>query len=116
MQAKQTDEIIFTHHALARIRQRGVRTEALSLVFAEADQRHHIGRGAVAERISRERRKRLERDGTPASLLEAACGLVLVFASDGALMTVVSHPDHRGRLYLGAERTNPRRHAIRQRH
>jgi hypothetical protein len=115
MQTTAADEITFTHHALARIRQRGVRAEALSLVLAEADQAHHVGGGAVAEHISREKRRRLERGGVPVAVLEAACQLVVVFAENGAVMTIISHPSHRGRVYLGADRTNPRRHAARTR-
>ena len=115
MQLNQTDEIGFTHHALARIRQRGVRSEALSLVLAEADQQHHIGGGAVAERISRDKRKSLQRSGVSCTVLEAACQLVVVFAEDGAVMTVISHPSHRGRVYLGGEVTKPRRRVVRTR-
>ena len=115
MRPSAADQISFTHHALARIRQRGVRAAALSLVFAEADQWHHVGQGAVAERISRQKRKWLQRNGTPVALLEAASDLVVVFADDGVLMTVISHPERRGRRYLGADRTNPRRRAARKR-
>jgi hypothetical protein len=115
MQLNQTDEIGFTHHALARIRQRGVRSEALSLVLAEADQQHYVGGGAIAERISRDKRKRLQRTGIACTLLDAACQLVVVFAEDGAVMTVISHPSHRGRVYLGGELANPRRRVMRNR-
>lgn len=108
MNSNATDEISFTHHALARIRQRGVQADALSLVLAEADERHHVGRGAVAERISRAKRKWLRQSGTPGALLDVARELVVVFAVDGAVMTVISHPGQKGRVYLGADRTRLR--------
>ena len=114
MNSSETDEISFTHHALARIRQRGVRADALSLVLAEADERHHVGRGAVAERISRAKRKWLQQSGTPGALLDVARDLVVVFAVDGAVMTVISHPVQRGRVYLGADRTRSRRRMVRK--
>jgi len=113
MHLNGSDAISFTHHALARIRQRGVRSEALALVLAEADERHHVGNSAVAERISRQRRDWLCRNGTSVSVLDAARDLVVVFANDGAIMTVIGHPDRRGRIYRGADRTGPRRRAAR---
>ena len=109
MQSKATYEIAFTNHALARIRQRGVRSAALALVLAEADEQHHVGGGAVAERISREKRDQLRRYGVSTSALDAARDLVVVFAQNGAVMTVIAHTDHRGRNYRGADRTSPRR-------
>jgi len=111
MRISTSDEISFTHHAMARIQQRGVRLEALTLVLTEADQQHHVGRGAVAERISRHKRDWLRRNGAPVAVVEAAGDLVVVFAEDGAIMTVICRPTQRGRVYLGAERNNPRRHA-----
>jgi len=104
--------VVFTRHAWARVRQRGVRGEALRLVLAEADERRHVGGGAVAEWISRHRRRRLLRDGMPPALVEDCRDIVVVVAPDKSVMTVVTYPKNGTPSYRGDARPNRRRRGL----
>lgn len=106
---RRQGDVMFTRHAWGRIRQRGVRGEALRLVLAEADERRHVGGGAVAEWISRQRRRRLLRDGMPPALVEDCRDIVVVVAPDGAVITVVTYPRNGLPSYRGDARPNCRR-------
>lgn len=91
-----------SHHAAARIRQRGIRTGALDLVLRLGDRDRPVGGGCTAVSISRRRLGALRAGGWPPHLLDQAKRLTVVEADDGAVVTVLHRRGRAGRRYWRA--------------
>jgi hypothetical protein len=89
-----------THHATARLRQRGVRDDVATAAFDFADREVELGDGKVALSLTRRALKRL-RAARGAAIAERAKSLVLVVA-DNTLVSVIRHGGRRGRCYVSS--------------
>lgn len=84
-----------TRHADERVRQRGVRTDALEFVLEHFDSDHVLADGRSSVWISSSGLKKLAKDGYHAGLVEKAGKLCLVLASNGNVVTVLNRPPSR---------------------
>ncbi|MBR0669964.1 hypothetical protein [Neoroseomonas soli] len=78
-------------HASVRQNQRGVPSDVLAMLHAEADQEAAQPGGRVLRWLSHDRLIELRLDGVPGSLLERAAGIALVEAQDGIILTILNH-------------------------
>jgi hypothetical protein len=92
-------DMIYTRHALRRMRQRGVRQDFLDLLLANADREIDVGGGSTMYRVSRQAAAAMRCDDRLARF-----GAIL--SHDGALITVM--PIDRRRSRLGRRRIDPR--------
>lgn len=102
-----------TRHAEARVRQRGIRQDALELFLARADRDRLVGDGCVAWSWSRKALERAKRDGIQPALLERACVLVAILSEDCCLVTVMNRATRDARYQRGNGRLTCRQRAIR---
>jgi hypothetical protein len=99
-----------THHAAARCRQRGIRTEVVNFVMANFDCDHYAGDGATAISISRRLLAELEVQGASSNLIDQASRTVLIVGEDGGIVTAINRPTWFARFHYGADRRSHRRH------
>lgn len=103
---------VFTKHAIARCRQRGIKSEVVEFVLKNFDCDHHAGAGVTAIRVSRHRLELLRAEGHPDAILSMAERTVLLLADSGAVITAVNRPSWCARYRRGSRRTG-RKHSNR---
>ena len=89
---------VISHHADRRIRQRGIRNEALVLLLGEYDTELFAGAGCISVSLSRIAAAGLIAEGHAAPVVEAAKRLVAVVREDNRTVVTVHH-GLRGRRY-----------------
>jgi hypothetical protein len=93
-----------TEHAVARCRQRGIRSEVLDFVVANFDRDYDAGDGTAAISISLRRLAELKTQGVPKNLIDQASRTVLIMGEDGVIVTAMNKSTWFSRFHHGAER------------
>ncbi len=101
----------FTLHALARLRQRGIREGQCTQVLDWADTARDVGGNCHAVSCSAAGLRRARAGGVPPQLLERLAGLVLIIGADGVIVTVVNRPTWFARFQRGHARLSSRERA-----
>ncbi|MFQ5783228.1 MAG: hypothetical protein ACE5H8_00205 [Alphaproteobacteria bacterium] len=80
-----------TRHALRRLQQRGIPSEAVQLIDEHGDIELNAGRGCISMQISRRKTASLMADGYAPGLVERAANLVVIRCEETGHIVTVLH-------------------------